>query len=54
MFTLFLGSYKFNDMKLPDYDTYKATVRMFMEFGLVKQFNIPYKVSVRGRQRLTS
>ena len=41
----FLNSYKFNDMTLPDYDTYKATLRMFLEFGLVQQFNIPYKVS---------
>ena len=40
-------SYKFNDMTLPDEDTYKVTIRMFMEFGLVQQYNIPYKVLCR-------
>ena len=38
-------SYKFNDIPLPDDDTYKVTIRMFLEFGLVHQFHIPYKVS---------
>ena len=42
-----LYSYKFNDMTLPDEDTYKVTIRMFMEFGLVQQYNIPYKVLCR-------
>ena len=40
-------SYKFNDMTLPDEDTYKVTIRMFLEFGLVQQYNIPYKVLCR-------
>ena len=31
-------------MILPDMDTYKVTIRMFLEFGLVEKFNIPYQV----------
>ena len=34
-------------MTLPDEDTYKVTIRMFLEFGLVQQYNIPYKVLCR-------
>ena len=33
-------------MILPDQDTYKVTIRMFMEFGLVQKFNIPYQVKI--------
>ena len=43
---LFFFSYKFNDMILPDQDTYKVTIRMFLEFGLVQKFNIPYQVKI--------
>ena len=39
------NSYKFNDMDMADEDTYKVTIRMFMEFGLIQQFQIPYRVS---------
>lgn len=42
-----LYSYKFNDMTIEEEDTFKVTVRMFLEFGLVQQFNIPYKVLCR-------
>ena len=29
---------------MSDMDTFKVTIRMFMEFGLINQFQIPYKV----------
>ena len=32
-------------MDMMDEDTYKVTIRMFMEFGLISQFQIPYRVS---------
>lgn len=31
-------------MELSDSDTFKVVIRMFMEFGLIQQFQIPYKV----------
>ena len=42
--TYALYSYKFNDMDLSDLDTFRVTIRMFMEFGLIQQFQIPYRV----------
>lgn len=42
-------SYKFNDLNFYDDDTFKATLRIFLEFDLVSQFNIPYKVRLPRR-----
>ncbi|XP_047112368.1 cGMP-specific 3',5'-cyclic phosphodiesterase, partial [Schistocerca piceifrons] len=42
-----LYSFKFNDFDLTDEDTCRATVRMFLECNLVKQFHIPYDVLCR-------
>eukprot|EP00095_Tigriopus_kingsejongensis_P010391 snap_masked-scaffold1615_size33485-processed-gene-0.0 protein:Tk10391 transcript:snap_masked-scaffold1615_size33485-processed-gene-0.0-mRNA-1 annotation:"camp cgmp cyclic nucleotide" len=39
-----LFSYTFDDTPLQDEETFKVTIRMFMEFGLINQFQIPYKV----------
>ena len=43
--SLFLFSYKFNDLELHDDETFKVVIRMFMDFNLVNQYQIPYKVS---------
>ncbi|XP_067007873.1 cGMP-specific 3',5'-cyclic phosphodiesterase [Anabrus simplex] len=42
-----LYSFKFIDFDLTDEDTCRATVRMFLECNLVKQFQIPYDVLCR-------
>ncbi|EEB10808.1 cAMP/cGMP cyclic nucleotide phosphodiesterase, putative [Pediculus humanus corporis] len=42
-----LLSFKFIDFKLPDEDTCRATIRMFMECNLIKHFQIPYNVLCR-------
>lgn len=39
-----LYSYKFNDGDMSVLETCKVTLRMFMEFNLINQFQIPYKV----------
>ncbi|XP_059082786.1 cGMP-specific 3',5'-cyclic phosphodiesterase-like isoform X2 [Tigriopus californicus] len=39
-----LFKYNFDDTPLQDEETFKVTIRMFMEFGLINQFQIPYKV----------
>ncbi len=39
-----LSSYKFNDLELSDDETFKVVLRMFMDFNLVTQYQIPYKV----------
>ncbi len=39
-----LDSYKFNDLEMTDEDTFKVTIRMFMDFGLIQNFQIPYRV----------
>ena len=38
-------SYKFNDTNMDVFNTYKVVIRMFMEFGLIQEYHIPYKVS---------
>ena len=38
-------SYKFNDTDMDVFNTYKVVIRMFMEFGLIQEYHIPYKVS---------
>ncbi|XP_040576240.2 cGMP-specific 3',5'-cyclic phosphodiesterase [Lepeophtheirus salmonis] len=40
-------SYKFNDALLSEDETLKIPIRMFMEFGFIQQFHIPYKVLCR-------
>jgi len=47
LYGLPLCSYKFNDMGLPDDETTKVTLRMFMDFGIIQQFNIPYRTLCR-------
>ncbi|XP_063239936.1 cGMP-specific 3',5'-cyclic phosphodiesterase [Bacillus rossius redtenbacheri] len=42
-----LYSFKFIDFDLSDEDTCRATVRMFLQCNLVKQFHIPYDVLCR-------
>lgn len=42
-----LLSFTFIDFKLPDEDTCRATLRMFMQCNLIQQFNIPYQVLCR-------
>nr|CAD7423736.1 unnamed protein product [Timema monikensis] len=42
-----LYSFKFVDFDLSDDDTCRATVRMFLQCNLVKQFHIPYDVLCR-------
>ncbi|KAK6621921.1 cGMP-specific 3',5'-cyclic phosphodiesterase [Polyplax serrata] len=42
-----LLSFKFIDFKLPDDDTCRATIRMFMECNLINHFQIPYNVLCR-------
>jgi hypothetical protein len=42
---LWCFSFKFIDFDLTDEDTCRATVRMFLQCNLVKQFHIPYDVS---------
>ncbi len=37
-------SYKFNDLGMSDDDTLNVSLRMFMDFGLIEQFQIPYRV----------
>ena len=40
----FTSSFKFIDAEMNDEETFKVTLRMFIEFDLVNQFQIPYKV----------
>ena len=47
-----LDSYKFNDMDMSDDDTLRVTLRMFMDFGLINQFQIPYRVSGGSRRNV--
>ncbi|KAK7792520.1 hypothetical protein R5R35_009928 [Gryllus longicercus] len=42
-----LYSFKFIDFDLSDEDTCRATIRMFLQCNLVKQFHIPYDVLCR-------
>ena len=34
-----------------DEETFKVTIRMFIEFDLINQFRIPYKVNLAGNIR---
>ena len=38
-------SYKFNDLLFTDSETFKVVIRMFMDFNLINQYQIPYRVS---------
>ena len=38
-------SYKFNDLLFTDSETFKVVIRMFMDFNLINQYKIPYRVS---------
>lgn len=42
--TFNLYSFTFIDFDIPDFDTCKAAIRMFLECNLVQQFHIPYEV----------
>lgn len=42
-----LDSYKFNDTDIDVFNTYKVVIRMFMEFGLIQEYHIPYTVLCR-------
>ena len=44
-------SYKFNDLQFSDSETFKVVIRMFMDFNLINQYQIPYRVSQVTRHK---
>ena len=46
-------SYKFNDLLFTDSETFKVVIRMFMDFNLINQYQIPYRVSKTWHDQFT-